>query len=83
MKTRHVLFSLAGEVWLQALKPLQPPISGTPAAHGTVCDKLNRSLEKSKKRKAPKKDAKVLTMPAREHSRAEKRLDALEDNRTA
>ena len=58
MKTRHVLFSLAGEVWLQALKPLQPPISGTPAAHGTVCDKLNRSLKKSKKEKPQRKTRK-------------------------
>lgn len=58
MKTRHLLFSLAGEVWLQVLKTLKPNISGTPAAHGTVCDKLNRSLEKSKKRKGPKRTRK-------------------------
>jgi hypothetical protein len=49
MKTRKLLFSLAGDVRLKALKPLKPHISGTPAAHGTVCDGLSRSLENSKK----------------------------------
>ena len=49
MKTRNLLLSLAGDVGLKALKPLKPHISGTPAAHGTDCDRLNRSLENSKK----------------------------------
>lgn len=49
MKTRKLLFSLAGDVGLKALKALNPHISGTPAAHGSVCEGLNRSLENSKK----------------------------------
>ena len=49
MKTRKLLFSLAGDVRLKALEPLKPHISGTPAAHGSVCEGLNRSLENSKK----------------------------------
>ncbi|MCX6606160.1 MAG: hypothetical protein NTV52_21560 [Acidobacteria bacterium] len=49
MKTRKLLFSLAGDMGHKALKTLKPHISGTSAAHGTVCDGLNRSLENSKK----------------------------------